>query len=229
MRSKLTYSNVVATLALFIALGSGGAYAASKLIDGKTIKPGTIKGKQLAKNAVDAKKIKNGSLTSADFKQGAVPAGARGATGPGGPAGPAGAAGGKGDRGLSAWDTIPANQTITGSWMYDDTTGTANVDDNFLVPFGAKAPAGLAGENVNFAADGTAVTDDDDAACTGTVAAPTAPAGKVCLYLRTSGNITRAGGFAVAGPTPNGFGINVLGTADNADIFGEGTWAYTAP
>jgi hypothetical protein len=58
-RGKLTYANVMATVAVFIALG-GGAIAASNLAKNSV---GT---KQLRNNAVTGAKVKNGSLTGAD-------------------------------------------------------------------------------------------------------------------------------------------------------------------
>lgn len=85
VRRRLTYANVVATLALVVALSTGGAWAASKLINGSKIKPHTITGKQVKKH----------SLASSVFK-GKLPHGApgqAGSTGPTGPVGPTGAAG----------------------------------------------------------------------------------------------------------------------------------------
>lgn len=55
-RSKLTYANVVATLALFIAIGGASAFAASKL----------------AKNSVGTKQIKHGAVTGAKVKSGSL-------------------------------------------------------------------------------------------------------------------------------------------------------------
>ena len=60
---RVTYANVVATLALFLALG-GGTYAAFKLPNNSV---GT---KQLKKNAVTSPKVKDGSLTAADLAGG---------------------------------------------------------------------------------------------------------------------------------------------------------------
>jgi hypothetical protein len=57
LRPKLTYSNVVSTICLFLLLGGGAAIAAGKL--GKNT-GGT---KQLRKNAVTATKIKKGAVT----------------------------------------------------------------------------------------------------------------------------------------------------------------------
>jgi len=58
MRAKLTYANVMATVAVFIALG-GGAYAVG-------VAKNSVGKKQLKKNAVTGAKVKNGSLGLAD-------------------------------------------------------------------------------------------------------------------------------------------------------------------
>jgi hypothetical protein len=71
LRTRLTYANVVATLALFVALGGTGV-AASNLINGSHIKRGTIPGDRL----------KNHALTSTQInvaKLGTVPAAAHAA------------------------------------------------------------------------------------------------------------------------------------------------------
>jgi hypothetical protein len=84
MARHLSYANVVATLALFIALG-GGAYAAIKL----------------PRNSVTTTQVKNGSLLAKDFKKGQLKAGKTGAQGPQGERGPAGAAGARGGDGAA--------------------------------------------------------------------------------------------------------------------------------
>jgi len=83
---RLTYANIVATLALVIAVSGGTAFAASQL----------IKGKQIAKGTITGANIKKGSLSSSLFKKGTLKAGPRGAQGPAGPAGAAGATGAAG-------------------------------------------------------------------------------------------------------------------------------------
>ncbi len=56
IRSNLTYANVISTLCLFLLLGGGAAFAASKL----------------GKNSVGTKQIKNGSVTGAKIRKGTI-------------------------------------------------------------------------------------------------------------------------------------------------------------
>jgi hypothetical protein len=65
MRARLTYANVMATVAVFIALG-GGAYAAT------TLSKNSVGTPQLKNNAVTSTKIKNSAVTSTKIKNGAV-------------------------------------------------------------------------------------------------------------------------------------------------------------
>lgn len=80
LRSRLTYANVIATLALFLALGGGAAYAASL---GKN----SVGSKQLKPGAVTGVKVKDGSLLAGDFVAGQLPQGERGPAGERGPQG----------------------------------------------------------------------------------------------------------------------------------------------
>ena len=58
---RLTYANVVATIALFVAVGTGGAYAVSK-IDGSAIRTHSLTGKQLKSNSIGGRVVKESSL-----------------------------------------------------------------------------------------------------------------------------------------------------------------------
>src|SRR3954447_26530349 len=60
-RPRLTYANVVATLALFLALGSGGAYDVSK-IDGSDIRKRSLTGKQFKTNSIGTRVVRESSL-----------------------------------------------------------------------------------------------------------------------------------------------------------------------
>ena len=93
MRRRLNYSNVVATMALFLALG-GSSYAAVQL------SRGSVKTKHLAAGAVTGAKVKNRSLRARDFSAGSLPAGPRGPAGAQGPKGDAGSPGAPGAQGL---------------------------------------------------------------------------------------------------------------------------------
>jgi hypothetical protein len=99
---RITYANVVATLALFLALG-GTSYAALK-ITGKQVTDRTLTARDVKRNSLTGTEIKDGSLTAKDFKNGAlapVSASSAGAAGPTGDAGPAGPQGPKGDTGAT--------------------------------------------------------------------------------------------------------------------------------
>lgn len=74
--SRLSYANVIATLALFLALG-GSSYAALNL------PKASVGPKQLKKNSVTSPKVKRGSLMVSDFKA-SQRASLRGPAGPGG-------------------------------------------------------------------------------------------------------------------------------------------------
>ena len=72
----LSYSNVVATIALFLALGGGVVYAASHLgknaVKSKNIAANAVKARNLAKNAVKSKSLAANSVTNAKIKKDAI-------------------------------------------------------------------------------------------------------------------------------------------------------------
>jgi hypothetical protein len=69
-RPRLTYANVVATLALFVALG-GSSYAALK-ISGRDIQKHTITGKNIKRNSLGRLQIKESSLSAVPRAQNAA-------------------------------------------------------------------------------------------------------------------------------------------------------------
>jgi hypothetical protein len=66
MRPKLTYANVMSTIAVFLVVSGGAAYAASHL--GKN----SVGTKQLKKNSVTTAKIKKEAVTAAKVKRGTL-------------------------------------------------------------------------------------------------------------------------------------------------------------
>lgn len=88
--SRLTFANVMSLVAVFIALG-GGAYAvtvAKNTVKSKSIKDGSIRGKDVGANALTGVNVDESTLTLPS-----PGSGPRGATGPSGATGPTGAAG----------------------------------------------------------------------------------------------------------------------------------------
>ena len=71
LRPRLTYANVAATIALFLAVGGGTVYAAFNLgkndVHSKNIAPKAVKSSDLAKDAVTSPKIKDGAVEPADL------------------------------------------------------------------------------------------------------------------------------------------------------------------
>jgi hypothetical protein len=66
IRKRLTYANVMSTIAVFLVVGGASAIAANQL--GKN----TVGTKQLKKNAVTTAKIKKNAITTAKIKAGAI-------------------------------------------------------------------------------------------------------------------------------------------------------------
>lgn len=70
IRKRLTYANIMASLAVFLVLGGAGALAASK----SAVPKNSVGTKQLRKNAVSAEKIKPEAITKQKLRTGAVTA-----------------------------------------------------------------------------------------------------------------------------------------------------------
>ena len=119
----LKVSTVIAAIALFIVIG-GSATAASGLINGKKIKPGTI----------TAKQIKNKTITKSKLAPATVKS-LKGAQGPAGPAGRDGGQGATGATGAAGADGAPGVDGATGA------TGPAGAKG----ATGATGPAGAKG------------------------------------------------------------------------------------
>jgi hypothetical protein len=142
---RLTYSNVTATLALFIALG-GSAYATVK-VTGRDVVDGSLTGKDIKKESVSLDRLRT------------VPKGPQGVAGPKGDPGPAGERGPAGpvDPGqfVSAaglyevtvapggWQSLNPNlkrSNVFGDWV------TSSTDDGASLLLDPALPAQLAGK-----------------------------------------------------------------------------------
>ena len=95
----LTYSNAMASAAVFIALG-GSSYAAVK-VTGEDVKNGSLSGKDVRTGSLGSGDIRNGSLRAADLRPDVLKAG---------PVGPKGDKGDPGDGGR--WLLIDENGDV---------------------------------------------------------------------------------------------------------------------
>jgi hypothetical protein len=96
-RRHLTYANVMATIAVFVALG-GSSYAALR-VTGKQVADRSLTGRDVKTGSLTSRQIKDRSLRAKDFRAGQLPAGVQGPQGIAGPQGPDGPKGEKGDTG----------------------------------------------------------------------------------------------------------------------------------
>jgi hypothetical protein len=71
IRKRLTYANVMSSIAVFLVLGGATAFAASK-ITAKQLQSNSVTTAKIKKNAVTASKIKNNSITTSKVANGAI-------------------------------------------------------------------------------------------------------------------------------------------------------------
>jgi hypothetical protein len=148
IRKRLTYANVMSSIAVFLVLGGATALAANQL--GKN----TVGTKQLKKNSVTSAKVKNGSLLSSDFKAGQLPAGPQGARGLQGPQGPAGAQGPAGT--ALAYALVEAGGTVDPEGSKGIVSSDISLDNTGTYCFN-KIPAGT--KSIVATANGQFVTN----------------------------------------------------------------------
>lgn len=206
----INYPNVVSTLALIGVLAGGGAYAASK-IGSKDIARSAVKTKHLKRSAVTTPKIRGGAVTADKLAEGVAPL---------------------------FGTTIPSGATVTGVWGGRLLPADTVLPNNPLLTYGfpIPAPEPLVDAEVSFGADTPGSDTDADPACTGSVDGPSAPPGRVCIYV-DSGNIANVAalhGFALdpgdeRAANAYGFIVRIVTTDNTGSFQAQGTWAYTAP
>jgi hypothetical protein len=222
---------LIALVALIVALG-GTSYAAISLpknsVGTKQIRKGAVTKSKIRANAITSSKVKNRSLLAKDFKRGQLPRGPRGPKGD------------KGDAGASALQPVPSHRTIRGAvgadfHAFDSIASDFGVD--VTLPMPARNALSDADVFVNVSGWQNAggqtqpTTTDTSAGCTGTPASPTAPAGKVCIYVSGADHAFNLSGYSVlagTGASPYGFKLK-WDASQVGDTFVDATWAYTAP
>jgi hypothetical protein len=120
LRSHLTYANVMATIAVFVALG-GTSYAVVRLpknsVGSKQIRGNAVGSSEIRKSAVRSSDIKDRSVAVRDLTLSARER-LRGQTGPTGPQGPAG----------SPVATLSA--AVSAGGIYERSNGTSTASSN---------------------------------------------------------------------------------------------------
>ncbi|HEY5815677.1 MAG TPA: hypothetical protein VIS95_04990 [Solirubrobacterales bacterium] len=232
IRERLTYANVMSSLAVFLILGGATAFAAIKKVGANEIKANSIKTGKIVKEAVVSGKIKKGAVTEAKIADGAVTTAKilNDAV--------------TGDKvkesslsqvpsALNAVNatvaasstTLASGKTQTGVFYGIETVGTGNsgyisAQISFPYPL-ASAPTR------NYRPIGSV----PNAACPGTASNPQAAPGNLCAYEVENGT-TNAAFFDNAVPANirrfgDGLAVEQNGGTGNVDLIG--TWAVTAP
>lgn len=220
----------IGLVALCIAL-TGTAYAATlprNSVGTRQLKDNAVTSAKIKRNAVTSPKVKNGSLLAKDFRAGQLPRG------------PKGDKGDKGDPGASALSPVPSGKTIHGAvggdfHAFDATASDFGIDVTLPIPAANALGDDAVFVNVagwqNAGGQTTPTTTDTDVGCTGNPANPTAPAGKVCIYVSGADHAFNLNGYSVlfgTGASPYGFKLK-WDASTIGDTFVDATWAYTAP
>lgn len=248
MCGRLTYANVVASLALFVALG-GVSYAAL------TLPANSVGGKQIRKNAVTGPKVKNSSLSGADIKNSSITGsdvkdkslsaadfngsvqGAQGPPGSPGGKGDPGTNGAQGAQGVPGPVTgeLPSGTTLRGTYAIGAPFGTqSGYAGRTGVSFGLRLPSEPAAHIV--APGGLKPSQ-----CQGTIYMPEAAPGHLCVFQHTHTGFDTLQVCRIAaaddqdGSTGACTGANRMGVVIEAAAngttthYGDGSWAVTAP
>ncbi len=258
IRKRLTYANVAMTLALVFAM-SGGAYAASKYIitSTKQIKPSvlkSLKGKAGAAGLAGAQ----GAQGLKGETGAAGSAGVKGEKGDKGDKGETGLEGKEGSP-WTVNGTLPPEKTETGTWAYSrsgglklcvpeaenqptvtPTSGACDTGYNLSVTgaglvtasisFAIPLEKELGASQVYYVKGAEWTTKKGPGACPGTVPAPTALAGNLCVY---EGSALEATFASIIAPSTSHGGAATAGTllffvSGGEESRASGTWAVTA-
>jgi hypothetical protein len=194
LRSHLSYANIVATIALFLAL-VGTGYAALT-ITGKNVRNNSLTGKDVRNSSLTTRDVKNRSLLSRDFKAGQLPA--------------------------EPGEALPSGATLRGTYAASGTAATAGVVVRDAPSFALRVPADWTSHVILSGATAPAT-------CPGTVNAPEAQAGHLCVY-EGFGNNRALVVDAAADTGSTSFGwIAQIASVAAGSFQSRGTWAITAP
>jgi hypothetical protein len=220
VRSRLTYANVVATGALFVALG-GGAYALSGVPDrsgvyhGCVATSGALRVVAKASSCRKTKTVRRGRRRVRIPGESAISWNQKGAPGAPGAPGTPGTPGTPGP--FPA--TLESGKTLTGAYRAIKTNAGDPVGDaeTFTYPLVAKP-------TVHFIAPSAQPPTE----CPGTSANPQAAPGNLCVYgAQGNSGVSIANPETAIFPDASRFGFVVFDDFNGSST--SGTWAVTAP
>lgn len=206
--------SIVAVVAVVSLMGVGSTVATHLVVRSSDIVDYGIRNIDIATAAVNSRVIQNGSVGRGDLSTAL--------------------------QGQLQWATVPSGRTIRGAVGGDFDAAAVLTDWGAVVSLPARARNALDDDDVyvvvttwssGAAGQTQPTTTDTNGGCTGTLGAPTAPAGKVCIYVAGGDNATDLNGYSVrpgTGASPYGFKLSWTNTA-TGDTFIDAVWAYRAP
>lgn len=226
IRTKLSYANVMATIAVFMVLtGIGFAVAAlpKKSVGKRQLKNGAVTSKKIRKNAVIASKIKTGAVGRSEIASGAVNTGkisnqsvtrAKIA-----------------DSAIPLLGTLRTGQTLRGTFNIGGGPGGAGVETHqgysFQFPFNS-APTSGATNVIDLIANPTGTTANCSGVSGGNQQTPNAAAGQLCIYITGKSNLG-ATPVELENNSRLGFGLVANSGGGAGEYLATGFWAATAP
>lgn len=201
--SRLTYANVMATIAVFISLG-GSSWAVLR-----------ITGRNVKDNSLTTRDIRNHSLLRRDFRRGQLLRGHRGHTG---------AKGLQGDPGPLV-NTLPSGKTEFGKYYALDNPAPSGQFAIDVVSFQFPLPSLPAD---HYLPPGT----PPSAECPGSPDDPRAAPGHLCVYSKDRQNVQTTydgDGINFDKLDTHGFAVNIRSSGTANTYFDYGSWAVTAP
>jgi hypothetical protein len=236
LRSKLTYANVAATIAIFLAL-TGVGFAVAKLPKGsvgpKQLKNGAVRSKKLHKNAVNASKIKDGAVGRSELANGAVGTGkiSNSAVSTAKIANGAVTKAKIDPNSLPLISTLSTGQTLRGSFDVGGSPGGTGNDTRqgytFQFPLN-NAPTGGAANVIDLVANPAGATTACPGVSGGNQQTPNAAGGNLCIYITGKTNLG-ATPLALNNVSRLGFGLEANSAAAPTAYEATGFWAVTAP
>jgi hypothetical protein len=228
LRSKLTYANVMATIAIFFVL-TGIGFAVAKRhghkIGTRQLKNGAVTTKKIHKDAVTAAKIKSGAVGRSEIASGAVNTGKI--------SNKAVTRSKIADSAIPLLGTLRTGQTLRGSFNIGggDSGAVAQTirgGDTFQFPLN-NAPSAPAANVIDASVASPVFTSNCSGLSGGSGQTPNAAAGQLCVYITFKSPNYTSLAFDSGALTRLGFGLTADFSSGAVTSQVRGQWAVTAP